>query len=404
MPRKGHKKSRAGCFECKRRHLKCDEVHPVCGKCAFSSRECVYGLKTATPYPPLSVRTTPNALAASNTSDDPSMPIISASGNDEESWESFGASDKPTSCAQIDTNYLELFYNFEHETCRTVVRTEAHIDAYRRTIIRRAFVQPHLMHAILGFSALHAASTWPDREKYQHLAAVLQGKALEDFNAVDLQNINESNVTDLLLFQHTTALHVFCDIFSSLDANFSDFMDRLVGCIRLLRGLDSVIGPWWEFLSHTELGIILLQSSDSLQKPPPESLNECVILRSMATQADLSSASIDVCLDSISRLQAYFDAENMLDDQAIGSTNVLFSWLVTASAEYTQLLEERRPEALIILAYYAVLLHRRRRCWAVQDSGQKLLQQIKRYLGRKWEHLLSWPESIVFGDQMALTG
>lgn len=34
--------SRAGCIECKRRKIKCDELHPTCGNCARIKFECIY--------------------------------------------------------------------------------------------------------------------------------------------------------------------------------------------------------------------------------------------------------------------------------------------------------------------------------------------------------------------------
>lgn len=214
------------------------------------------------------------------------------------------------------------------------------------------------------------------------------------FNSTSLDNIDSSNVLDLLLFQHLIALHVFCDIFTNLDNDFNGFMERLVGCIRLLKAINSVIQPWWHVLAQTDLGVIL-QSSDSHQHTPRESDHECVALENMATHADLSQQSIEVCESAIASLQTYFDAENQLEDTAIESTNMLFSWLITASTEYTELLERRKPEALAILAYYAVLLHKRRKSWAVQDSGRKLLQQIRVYLGSSWDELLAWPMSTV---------
>jgi hypothetical protein len=39
-PRRSHKKSRAGCRRCKIRKIKCDEVHPRCGKCVQHGVEC----------------------------------------------------------------------------------------------------------------------------------------------------------------------------------------------------------------------------------------------------------------------------------------------------------------------------------------------------------------------------
>ncbi|KAL3428498.1 C6 zinc finger protein [Phlyctema vagabunda] len=41
-PRKGHRKSRCGCYNCKRRKIKCQEVLPACDNCRRKNLECVY--------------------------------------------------------------------------------------------------------------------------------------------------------------------------------------------------------------------------------------------------------------------------------------------------------------------------------------------------------------------------
>lgn len=40
---KAHKKSRAGCGECKLRKVKCDEGKPVCKRCQTGGHACQYG-------------------------------------------------------------------------------------------------------------------------------------------------------------------------------------------------------------------------------------------------------------------------------------------------------------------------------------------------------------------------
>ena len=42
MPRKGHTKSRAGCFNCKRRRIKCQETRPACLNCQRAKYACEY--------------------------------------------------------------------------------------------------------------------------------------------------------------------------------------------------------------------------------------------------------------------------------------------------------------------------------------------------------------------------
>ena len=134
------------------------------------------------------------------------------------------------------------------------------------------------------------------------------------------------------------------------------------------------------------------------QKARHDSRHECEQLLSMIDRADLSIQSIETCRSSIATLQSYFDADNDLDSEPIDSTNMLFAWLVTASEGYTNLLKQRRPEALIALAYFAVLLFRRRQNWAVASAGQILLQHIRNYLGSTWEEHLDWPITEIFGN------
>ena len=42
LERKGHTKSRRGCFNCKRRRIKCQETHPACGHCVKMGLKCEY--------------------------------------------------------------------------------------------------------------------------------------------------------------------------------------------------------------------------------------------------------------------------------------------------------------------------------------------------------------------------
>ncbi|KAI6778766.1 Sterol uptake control protein-like protein [Emericellopsis cladophorae] len=42
LERKGHTKSRRGCFNCKRRRIKCQETHPACGHCVKTGLKCEY--------------------------------------------------------------------------------------------------------------------------------------------------------------------------------------------------------------------------------------------------------------------------------------------------------------------------------------------------------------------------
>ncbi|KAL6867972.1 hypothetical protein J3F83DRAFT_765880 [Trichoderma novae-zelandiae] len=42
LERRGHTKSRRGCYNCKRRRIKCQETHPACGHCLKTGLNCEY--------------------------------------------------------------------------------------------------------------------------------------------------------------------------------------------------------------------------------------------------------------------------------------------------------------------------------------------------------------------------
>lgn len=71
------------------------------------------------------------------------------------------------------------------------------------------------------------------------------------------------------------------------------------------------------------------------------------------------------------------------------------SWPVRVPNEYIDALMARRPEALIILAHYAVLLHENRDSWVFCDSGRFIIQSINAFLGPGWEEWMAFPDSVL---------
>jgi len=73
-------------------------------------------------------------------------------------------------------------------------------------------------------------------------------------------------------------------------------------------------------------------------------------------QADMSEDSRQVCCVAASQLDIVY--QTGWDSAAPGS-DFIWVWPINLSSEFTDLLFMRKPEALIVLAHYAVLLHRR---------------------------------------------
>ncbi|TIA04606.1 hypothetical protein D6C82_00816 [Aureobasidium pullulans] len=298
--RRAHKKSRNGCSQCKRRHIKCDESQPACSSCVVAGLDCPF-------------------LSDPNIRGTGQSPVTTTS------------------------------------------RPSPTIEPRSRS------------------------STVALPSSTSHGSGCCDGEvnmALAGFNEA-VQEINERNCLTLLIFSHMLGVHSFCEVFISQDESFSNFLTRLLQAIHLLRGINSVIQPWWHVLSTTDM--IHLMREGEAHRIARESLETTVPhLHDLMATADISETSLRIYQEALRRLDlALHGSSEPRDD-----INIVFAWLVTSPKEYTDLLAERRPEALVLLAYYAVVLHRRRNSWLIGTAGRRMYGWIRDYLGDRWAHWL----------------
>ncbi|KAI0869280.1 hypothetical protein GGS24DRAFT_167512 [Hypoxylon argillaceum] len=393
MARRGHTKTRTGCVECKRRHLKCDETRPICRRCTFSARSCVYrthGGSTGT----ASRHQASQTIISSASPADPGSPFHSVGDGSASLLRPHALVHSLGPSANVD--HVELFHHFTTEVYKTILVEDNHTELYHRAVVERALVSSFLLDEVLAVSACHMSLKRPDRAAYYcDLAAKLQASALTGYWDT-LEKIDSTNCLDIFLFSHLLALCIFWETFSLPGSDLSTLLERLIGCIRLLRGINVVLNSWFDCLVQTALGPIIIQSQKRAASEKP-SQDECRGLREMLDQADLSPSSIQTCQASLDSLQTSLDYENAVNFPS-ASTHQAFSWLITTTEDFTNLLDLRRPEALIILAHYATLLHRRRGSWVIGNAGHQVLFHIQGYLGKRWDRWLALPYEVITGE------
>ena len=77
---------------------------------------------------------------------------------------------------------------------------------------------------------------------------------------------------------------------------------------------------------------------------------------------------------------------------------MVLGWPILVSPKYVELLRQLHPESLIILAHYAVLLHRGRDLWLIGEGGQFIIESICGSLGSNWEEWLAFPKAALRED------
>ncbi|QMW40218.1 C6 finger domain protein [Aspergillus flavus] len=374
MPRRTHKKSRNGCLECKRRHIKCDEKRPTCTNCITSERFCEYAdiFLSAT-------RSRTNISPASS-------PAVAVT-RDQPSDVSSPRSDSLLQDAPVNMLHMQLLHHLMTET-----RNTFH-DNFNKAISSPEIQQicmssPYLMNELLALSALHLSALHPaEREFYRHHAAQLQTHALTILNGMKLE-VNQETCIPLFLFAGLLNVHLLYDVLINKDQDFDHFLDQLVSSFRLHRGIRAITTDSWGMLRESPLKPLILDGEKRFSKITGLD-PECARLLALIKAAKLGPSITNTYKQAIESLQ-HAIVSCSYGTPGAGISEIT-AWPILVSPEYIDLLSMRCPEALAVLAYYAACLHTRRDVWGFGDGGRFLIESIITYLGPNWAEWLDWP-------------
>ncbi|KAL5357694.1 hypothetical protein BJX96DRAFT_172766 [Aspergillus floccosus] len=398
MPRRKHKKSRNGCLECKRRHVKCDEKRPQCTPCTVSERSCEYAgpFRRVNPGPSPASSSTPSSTATATAPT--SIPATQTASP------SPYASDPPPA----NMLHFELLHHFLTETWPSLDDTfpTQLPTLFPVEIAKVPLAAPYLLNELLAFSALHksviahvAQPHHPHHADFYHYhASQLQTHALTLFNnRGDDLTVTADTCVPLFLFSSTLGLHTLCDALvcrpHQPPDDFESFLDAFVASLRLHNGVRSIARKSWALLRESALQPFLLHAEARFRGASDDGdgldVGGCAALMARIEGAKLGAeitATYAATVDALKRaLHAHGHAGGR--PSVIGAT----AWPVLVGVDYIELLQLRRPEALVILAHYAVLIHDCRKLWVFGDGGRFLICSIARYLGSEWEEWLEWP-------------
>lgn len=159
------------------------------------------------------------------------------------------------------------------------------------------------------------------------------------------------------------------------------------------RGIRPIFDEYRNFLLNSELRPFLVWGWN-LSTLKGVGL-ECQLLREMISRGTLENTVVDAYEKAIDLLQTVIDGYKNCPTFP-GPAPWVSIWLSMVRPEYTELLVARRPEALVIFAYYGAMIHcYHRDLWLVGESGKHIIELVTRSLGEDWTHWLQWPHQIV---------
>ncbi|KAF5690190.1 sterol regulatory element-binding ECM22 [Fusarium denticulatum] len=386
MLRRSHKKSKKGCVQCKRRHVKCDEGRPTCLLCTMSNRDCSFASDPPQPQDTNSSTSDPSSREGSLLSPDTNLRSTSATSLSDSHESSFDS--------VVNMKHMELFiHGITNKDLFSLGDKAEHSRETLDVCLKESVKAPYLLHQVLAFSARHLAAIHPERSaSYLDEAVKLQTRAVSLFNSTK-REVDSSNCLPILLFSVTLGHHLLADALATRTSDGLDgFLTHYLQCIEMNWGLYRLTLSAWPLLLNTELEPVLSWSSQQSSKDPVG--NHCQpIIQLINDSTALSEGEKEVCHEAIQYLQLGFDA--MLEGDTGSRYRMIFQWTMLASPKLTSLLTTKRPEALILLGYYALLLHHGRSLWQVRDTGVYLLGLIMDYLAPEWHIWLDYPRRMI---------
>ncbi|KAF1849922.1 uncharacterized protein K460DRAFT_326270 [Cucurbitaria berberidis CBS 394.84] len=212
IPRKGHTKSRRGCFNCKRRRIKCNEKHPECNHCIKAGLQCKYPaniIQSMQRSP-----TPPHPQEVANLRSTPGMFSMA----DMRLFHHFLITAYPHLPVGADKIWITVIpsfaHNYEYLIHSILALAASHLDAVSSSSV----AEQALQHRILAVKSLNDALSVPPKTRCERdarmaaaLALAFQSSHLQDGMAEFLTMVRGCNLIagDEAVMNADSAFHAF---------------------------------------------------------------------------------------------------------------------------------------------------------------------------------------------------
>jgi len=282
-------------------------------------------------------------------------------------------------------------------TFHTLSRNDHTDTVWRNAVPEEGLSHPFLMHGILALSSLHLARTVPDplrRAAYLNSAVGHQNQALALFREL-LGDINEGNAKAMFAFANIVVVYTFGFPHTPDVQDPWTCVDDLYQVLILTRGIQQVIRSPAEFLSDGTFTPIL--QVDDTPAPLPEDATEAI--RELHEANETCQArdphhetdAYTITIDNIAEMLSWVYG-------GMTSTVIAGRWAIKLPPRFLDLLREREPLAVVMLAYYGVLLQRLEHRWCFDEWCVRVAKAVWAILDDQWRPLVHWAMRGILGE------
>ncbi|KAI8959094.1 hypothetical protein F5Y11DRAFT_16230 [Daldinia sp. FL1419] len=358
--RRYHHKSRGGCTTCKSKKVKCDEKQP-CSYCAKRQLPCSL------------VPASLPGIACRSNSGTPEVVVVRSYEEPTFTFTDFG-----------------LFQHFAKATAIAQADDSASIAVWRETIPDLATQYPFLLHEILAVAALHLKSATPEHARFlERIATEHQAKAIPLFREALSASSSE---TALALFA-CSCLFIPYHFAAAKDASsllFNEETGSLAEWLVLIHGTAAVTVEHGPSIVRSPLRVLL----GDLYTPKEEDLGDGPTdarLLQLSEELPIAPEHKEAYAQIIYKLRLSFYLSDRADT-ALNRKNAALRFPPFMNQQRIgDDLAARHPAALIIMAFWCVLLHRVEDRWWLKERVKPLLMKIEELVPSEYRHIMAWP-------------
>ncbi|KAF2864998.1 hypothetical protein BDV95DRAFT_269433 [Massariosphaeria phaeospora] len=358
MPRRFHRKSRFGCTECRKRRVKCDEDEPVCGRCVRTRSECHYPSMESNP------ESNPESpFSTSNASGTPS---------------SSAARDSSAPQSSFDLLDMTLMHHYVTDTCKHLFKGARQIHVWQHDIPALAASNVILVHGFLAVTAIHCAWKEPaHRDLYRSRALYHHGLSLPIFQ--EMVAFASSETAEVIV-AYSILLCVWVYSFPGIAPEHLS-LDDILSTVDVIRGSRTVFRLYRGVIMESPMHVFL---NPPLPAPIPENQNYPVrqTLQSLRDQVGHRSDK-----NAARQLQTFLDRYITGFDY----NRLSAAWMASVEDDYWTRLRDRHPDAVLVLAYSALLIPAsEHECWWMSGWSRRILQACSDILSQEVNKEIDW--------------
>ncbi|GME66443.1 putative C6 zinc finger domain-containing protein [Neofusicoccum parvum] len=352
--RKPHTKSRRGCAECKRRHNKCDEVHPTCSSCRRLGVSCVW---PDVVQPAGCTHANRSAAAAPSKKRRASQYLQGLEDiNRKLPWPCLDDAAGPAFTAED----MQLLHQYSTTTHATFDTAPAQFPLWQHAVVRIGFAHRFVLRGVLALSALHlaAAADASERRRASWIASssVNFNVALQEFRGVLEAGVTAANCPAVFLFSTTVAVHAMAIGQVQLAV---DPVADMVQCMQMSRGVTTIVRPFWDALLASDVEPLV---SNALPSGARGCADDILRLKELVAAGDWADGEDTVYGEVIDHLvQVAREARGRPSGSPVAC--MVFSWPALIPDAFLGFLSERRPVAMVILLHFTAFMQESADLW-----------------------------------------